>query len=260
MATLRGTMSACVGVLLLCGSYAAHAKVVGIWLLDEGKGDVARDASGAHADDGKVIGGAKWDNAGKVGGAVRFDGATGHIEVPDPKNRLTPPRITLMAWIKAENLAGNHSILEQYDWAGDFGCHAFRTTGAQLQLWVIWGPAGDNVAGGAIAANEWTHVASTYDGAAIRLFINGKGVAEGKSARGSLKSSTKSLSIGVRGDTKDTHWFAGMIDEVAIFDEALSEKDISAITTSSAGLGGLYLAVSPSGKIATTWATLRTAN
>jgi len=233
------------------------AKPVGIWLFDENKGDSVKDATGLNKDDGKFVGGVKWDNAGKIGSAVRFDGATGHIEIPDPQNRLTPPKITLMAWVRMDDVGGTHSILEQYDWAGAFGCHAFRTTGGQLQLWVIWGPAGDNVVGGSLKADTWHHVAGTYDGQNIRLFIDGKMVAEKAGAKRDLAPSTKTLSIGVRGDTKDVHWFKGLIDEAAIFDEPLTEKQIAAIANDSGGLRAQFLAVSPQGKAATTWGTMK---
>ena len=70
--------------------------------------------------------------------------------------------------------------------------------------------------------------------------------------------SNKSLSIGVRGDTKDVHWMAGVIDEVAVFDTALSLKEIQTIFKSPTGLLGAVLAVgSPQSKLAVTWGHLK---
>lgn len=243
--------------LCLRVTLTASADPVAIWLFDENKGDTVKDSTGTHADDGKFVGGVKWDSSGKVGSALRFDGATGHVEIPDPKNRLTPPHITLMAWVKMADVGGTHSILEQYDWAGAFGCHAFRTTGAQLQLWVIWGAAGDNIVGGALKADTWHHVAGTFDGQNIRVFVDGKMVGEKAGAKKDLEPSSKTLSIGVRGDTKDVHWFSGLIDEAAVFDSALSEKQIGAIVNDKGGLSSQYLAVSPKGKTATTWSGMK---
>jgi hypothetical protein len=242
---------------LMGGSRGVIAEPVGIWLFDENKGDAVKDATGKNKDDGKFIGGVKWDSGGKHGSALKFDGATGHVEIPDPDHRLTPPNITLMAWVRMTDVGGTHSILEQYDWAGTFGCHAFRTTGAQLQLWVIWGPAGDNIVGGSLKADTWHHVAGTYDGQNIRVFIDGKLVGEKAGAKKNLAPSSKSLSIGVRGDTKDVHWFGGLIDEAAVFDTALTEKEIAAIANNPGGLSAQFLAVSPQGKSAMTWGTLK---
>jgi hypothetical protein len=236
---------------------SALSAVVSIWLMNENKGNVIKDATGAHKQDGTFIGGVKWEPKGKFGSAVSFDGATGHIEIPDPNNRLTPKNITLMSWVKMEDISGLRSILEQYDWAGAFGTHAFRTSDGQLQLWVIWGAAGDNILGGKIKASEWTHVAGTYDGENIRVYVNGKMEAEKKGAKKDLAVSSKTLSIGVRGDSKDTQWLKGLVDEVAIFDTALSEKEITAIVNSKTGLSSLYLAVSPKSKLAVTWAKVK---
>jgi len=235
----------------------ALSGVVGIWLMNENKGDVIKEATGAYKEDGAFVGGVKWDSNGKFGSAVSFDGASGHIEIPDPDHLLTPPKITLMAWVKLGDISGLRSIIEQYDWAGALGTHAFRMDGAMVQLWVIWGAAGENVEGGAVKANEWTHVAGTYDGENIRTYINGKVAAEKKIAKKELVASNKTLSIGVRGDSKDVQWFNGLIDEVAIFDTALSEKEITAIVNAKNGLPDLYLAVSPKSKLTTTWAEVK---
>ncbi|MDA1191804.1 MAG: LamG domain-containing protein [Candidatus Poribacteria bacterium] len=232
------------------------AKPVAVWPMDESKGDTVKDTLGQHAADGKFVGGVSWA-AGKFGSAVEFDGSTAHIEIPDPTHNLNPPQMTLMAWINPSNVAGTHSILEQYDWAGALGCHAFRMEGGQLQLWVIWGAGGENALGGALTANEWQHVASTYDGQTIRLFVNGKMTAEKQAAKKDLAASDKALSIGVRGDTKDIHWFAGLIDDVAIFDEALAEEELMKIATASGGIATAYLAVDPAGKASTTWAAVK---
>jgi len=159
---------------------SASAGIVGIWLMDENKGKEIKEATGAHKQNGAFVGGVEWESDGKIGSAIRLDGSTGHIEVPDPDNHLTPKNITLMAWIMLDDASGTHSILEQYDWAGSFGTHAFRTEGGQLQFWVIWGPAGENALGGQINAGEWMHVAGSYDGETIRTFINHMGNAETK--------------------------------------------------------------------------------
>ena len=73
-----------------------------------------------------------------------------------------------------------------------------------------------------------------------------------------LLPSNKSLSIGVRGDTKDVHWMAGVIDEAAVFDTALSLKEIQTIFESPNGLKGTVLAVgSPRSKLTVTWGQLK---
>jgi len=109
-----------------------------------------------------------------------------------------------------------------------------------------------------LKAGEWMHVAATYDGANIKTWINGKVAATATDPqKRDLNPSNKSLSIGVRGDTKDVHWMQGVLDEIAIFDEALTEKEIQQIMNEPKGLAGIYLAVSHKDKLATTWGKVR---
>ncbi|HHZ92395.1 TPA: LamG domain-containing protein [Candidatus Poribacteria bacterium] len=198
-------------------------------------------------------------NDGKFGSAVRFDGKTGHIEIPDPDHTLTPKHITLMAWVKVDNVAGTKSIMEQYDWAVDLGTHALRINGTKVEFYAVWATCAPcrEAKGGEIKPNQWTHVVVTYDGKASRLYQDGELAVEGAAGDDSdLLPSNKSLSIGVRGDTKDVHWMAGVIDEVAIFDTALSLKEIQTIFNSPNGLG-TSTSVSPQSKLAATWGQLK---
>jgi hypothetical protein len=229
-------------------------ELIAAWPMDEGEGEEIHDASG-NGHTGEFLGNPEWDD-GRFGTGIRFHGSPDHIEVPDPDHKLTPKNITLVAWINLDNITGNHSILEQYDWVGDLGTHAWRTNGAALQFYVIWGVDAPNANGGTLPVNEWVHVAATYDGENILTWIDGEvaGTAVDPQQR-DLNPSDKSLSFGVRGDTKDTHWMEGVMDEVAIFDEALSQEEIQTIMNS--GLQTTILDVSPLGGLSTAWGRIK---
>lgn len=160
-----------VATFISIGSSSAY-EVVAAWLLDEGSGNEIHDASG-NGHIGEFFGDPEWDD-GRFGKGIRFNGASDHIEVPDPDHKLTPKNITMVAWVNLDNVSGNHSILEQYDWAGDLGAHAWRTNGSALQFHVIWGADSANANGGTLKAEEWMHVAATYDGENINTWINGE--------------------------------------------------------------------------------------
>jgi hypothetical protein len=68
---------------------------------------------------------------------------------------------------------------------------------------------------------RWTHLAVTYDGAMLRLFVNGKLVREG-SRHGKLLAGSGPLRIG---GTPGRH-FRGQIDDVRIYDRALSRDEL----------------------------------
>ncbi len=242
---------------VLATPLATRAEIVGAWLFDEGSGATTKDATGQQAD-GELLGGADWDT-GRFGGGILFDGSTGHVQIPDPDQVLIPPNMTAMAWVKLESVAGNHSILEQYDWAGDLGAYAFRTNGAALQCYVIWGVDAPVAQGGTLATDVWTHCAFSYDGSTLLVFQDGEQVGELSPPNGDLNPSNKSLSVGVRGDTKDVHWMAGVMDEVALFDTALPADEIKAIATADASLAATVLGVDVNDKAAVRWAMLKSA-
>ena len=84
-----------------------------------------------------------------------------------------------------------------------------------------------------LANNTWTHLATTYDGATLRLYVNGVQVAS-KAQTGSLATSASPLTIG--GDPLDGQYFKGRIDEVRVYRAALSQSEIQA--DMAAPLGG----------------------
>ena len=88
----------------------------------------------------------------------------------------------------------------------------------------------------------------------MKTYVNGEVVATFNRS-GEIWASDKSLSFGVRGDTKDVHWMEGVFSDAAIFDEALTEEEIQDIMNN--GLQVAVLAVSEAGKLTTTWGAIK---
>src|SRR4030095_2439569 len=82
---------------------------------------------------------------------------------------------------------------------------------------------------------NWTHVALTYDGAALRLYVNGTVVAT-QAAAGTVEANTKPLRIG--GNVPYGEFFQGIIDEVRVYNRALSAAEIQADMTTPVSGGG----------------------
>jgi hypothetical protein len=74
-----------------------------------------------------------------------------------------------------------------------------------------------------IANNAWTHLAATYDGSTLRLYVNGVAVGS-KAMTGSLIKSTGGLRIG--GNTVWGEWFKGRLDDVRVYNRSLSASEI----------------------------------
>ena len=86
--------------------------------------------------------------------------------------------------------------------------------------------------GSVLAVSTWTHLAATFDGATVRLYVNGAQLAS-QAQTTPLTTSTRTLQIG--GDAYTGENFARLIDEVRIYNRALSAAEIQADMTTPVG-------------------------
>ena len=85
----------------------------------------------------------------------------------------------------------------------------------------------------ALALNVWTHLAATYDGSAVRLYVDGAQVGQ-LLYTGSIQTSNAVLRIG--GNSVRAEWFQGLIDEVRVYNRALSAAEVQSDMNRSIGV------------------------
>ena len=196
---------------------------VGYWRLGETSGTTAADAVGTHA--GQYIGGPVLGQPSLV--ATESDpsvGMTGSsaVRIPDaPDLRLGSP-LSLEAWILPDSLAGSGA------WATIVTkpeSYSLQFNGQQLELTIIQNGTRKRLKApvGTIAVGRTYHVVGTYDGSIERLFVNGNQVASGGLV-GPATATTRPLMIGSWDGTKE--FFAGRIDDVAVYNKALSGTQV----------------------------------
>jgi glucose/arabinose dehydrogenase len=197
--------------------------LVGAWGFDEATGSTVSDRSG-KGNNGTITG-ATRTTTGKFGGALSFTGTGKWVTVPDSTSLHLTTGVTIEGWMNpTANGAGSWRAMAVKEtagglsWAlypfGDGGfpsAHMFTTS----ELWA----RGTTKP----ALNAWTHVAATYDGTTIRLYINGVQAAT-KAQTGSLIASTQPLRFG--GDAPWGEWFQGSLDEFRVYNRALSAAEI----------------------------------
>ena len=98
---------------------------------------------------------------------------------------------------------------------------------------------------------EWEHLAGTFADGKMNFYVNGEHVGDQDSEI--LVNTKQEFLIGAGANERATHeyLFKGKIDEVRIYDHALSADEISSVMESET------TPVEPSGKLATTWAKLK---
>lgn len=186
---------------------------------------VVTDSSGA-GNAGTVAGGATRTAAGRFGRAISFDGVNDMVSVPDSNSLDLTGAMTLEGWVNPAALGTTWRTLVLKEVPGYFryALYANTDTGGPSGH-VFIGSDLDARATPRLALNTWTHLATTYDGAAVRTYVNGALVAS-RAVTGTMAASANPLRIG--GNSVWPEWFRGTIDEVRFYNRALSAAEVTA--------------------------------
>lgn len=218
---------------------------------DEGSGDIAEDTSG-NGHDGKIDN-PNWVD-GKFGKALKFGGGgSGTWVTVESTEALNVNECTFMAWINAETWDGTRQIVGKSVHGGcsgraQYGLFSERGV-LKLRFETEDGRADINT--DLPETGKWLHVAFTNDGETATLYIDGESVADG-AVPGALKSIDDPLRIAQDCD-RPNNVFTGMIDEVRLWNRALSQDDVNI----AKDLSATATPVDPLGKLSTTWGNLK---
>jgi len=178
--------------------------------------------SSIYGNDGDVSD-ATWDSKGGVkGGAYEFDADDDYIAVADSPS-LRPTEFTISAWVFRKGLGGGgKGVVVQKD--GVDGYYVFRQAGDYWKLFV--GGQESTITGFSINDNEWQHIVFMMNGTDILSYNNGV-FDNSEVYTGTISYSTTDLTIGNRPDLARD--FNGSIDEVEVWNRALSSAEVSEI-------------------------------
>jgi hypothetical protein len=181
---------------------------------------------------------------GEVGQAFQFAG-NGEVRVPDSPS-LDTPQVTVEAWVKSAVASPTAEVNYKNLVAkgiGTYGLYTYADGGLAFYI-----SDGENApfispdAGPGIWDGQWHHVAATYDGSAVRLYADGKQVGNGTPASVTINYNlpgTHDLQVGNISQFAGSDGFDGSIDELSIYNRALSASEIQAIfNAGSAGKSG----------------------
>jgi hypothetical protein len=200
------------------GQLDAQVSLVAAFSFNEGSGAAVGDSSG----NGNVgtVQGAVWTTAGKYGGALSFNGSARVVVADSPSLRLSSA-MTLSAWVKPSSQATWWQDVvykgdDDYYLEGSSPSGGAPATGGTFAGGPLYGT-------GAPPVGAWTHLAVTYDRTTLRLYVNGAQVAS-RARTKAMVTSSHPLEIG--GDGIYGQFFQGVIDEVRVYNRALSASEI----------------------------------
>src|SRR5205823_3484653 len=199
--------------------------LVAAYGFEEGSGATVGDVSG-HGNVGSISG-ATWTAGGRFGKALSF-GAGSLMTVANSASLNLTNSMTLEAWVYPTTLGSSwmNLIMKPLgDPAAANPCFVMQGStplGSVPSLFIS--SASSNLqAPSALALNKWSHLVGTYDGATVRLYVNGALVAS-RAQTGAMATSTDPLTIG--GNVFSGQNWSGLIDEVRIYNRALSASEI----------------------------------
>ena len=212
---------ACLAVsctLLLALSTPLRADLLGLYTFEGGIGD----SSGNVADP------VAFNNlnlvAGIDGTAAEFNGTDSYIDVPIDINPGPAPQLTMGAWVKSNVDTGTHSILSHDNggWDRSIGVN----NGPHVAFNGVNAPANH-----VNLTTDVQFVAVVYDGSLIRHYVDGDRLIVGDGT-GDADLGTSNLRIGGLPGNASWNW-DGLIDNVFVFDQALSEGEIAHVRANS---------------------------
>jgi hypothetical protein len=204
--------------------------------------------SSIYKNHGTIIGTTSND-AGIINGALSFDGSDDYVDCGNAAS-LNVGQITIESWVKFSKLGTRQMIAEKHSsvWEGETpaGWWFSKEPDDTIEF-IVYPKAGDDNAvyvnsTATVKADEWVHVAATYNGSSIKVYINGEDKTGKKTgtASGNIYNSRRTLVLGncrwCNSQITQSPYFQGMIDEFRVYNRALSAEEIKAAYNAAVGI------------------------
>ncbi len=217
-------------LILTSVSDAADPNLIGWWKLDETSGLTAADSS-VFGNDGTLpnMAGNEWTN-GTVGGALEFDGTDDYVSVPNSSSLQLTSALTMAGWIKA-NSWGSGTDVDIIARKGEDNPNNYQLSIADglATLYLDDGDGSGYRGDTLLNTGQWYHVAATWDGTTVRVYVDGVLDNDPPDLHGNnISTDTRAFYIGGR---SGADLLNGILDDIRIYNRALSEAEIKNFVT-----------------------------
>ena len=206
----------------------SSSDLVALFKMEVGSGSTLIDNSG-YLNNAAVKGTPVWIN-GMEGQAIRFSGSGQYATVPHNASLDMTYAVTIAAWMKPERMATQYVVKKATNGSTD-GYELSMSSTGQIFFRINQKSSGntyrlDSKVKYPVDGNTWMHAAATYDGAYIRLYIDGT-----ENAVMPLSSpvpiNNNSLPLSIAAESNGVYPYKGALDEVYLYNRALSADEIS---------------------------------
>lgn len=203
--------------------------LVSSYQMSNGSGTTITDNSG-NGNTATLSAGATWvaSPIQSAGNAIDFDGIDDDVIIPHHSSLNITSAITLEAWVYATKNTGVQNVMAKSSAAENYGYIFPRTDNgwANLSLYLFIGGGWRVLSAAYPSLNAWHHVAATYDGATMTIYIDGA-LAASMPQTGSIATNNAPLELGVQ-NGYPAEFFGGRADEFRIWNVARTQGQIQA--------------------------------
>jgi len=174
---------------------------------------------------------------------LSFDGSNNYLEIPDGVDsglNITGP-ITISVWVKPDSITGQCGIVTSSDsYGGGYALYLRDQVDAMVGFWINDGTQRKSIMVGNIQIGVWTHIVAVYDGTNLVVYINGIPYT-GTPTLGTETLNFTGVKIGLVSWIASPKYFDGKLDDIRIYNRALTVDEIISLTNKQHVSDGLVL-------------------
>lgn len=206
---------------------SAGTGLVASYQMSDGSGTSLTDNSGNG--NTATLSGAAWvaSPIQLAGNAVAFDGVNDYVNIPHQSSHDISSAITLEAWVYASSTTPVQNVICKSTQTTNTGYIFPRTDDgwAHTTFWLYIGGSWRTLEAAFPSLNAWHHLAATYDGAEMKIYVNGTLTAS-MAITGAISTNSNNLTLGLQPGYPE--YFGGQADEFRVWNVARSQAQIQA--------------------------------